>query len=99
MMRVPTVEYYRAVIRHSNPGWPSLLSRATPNVSTGLRLRHPLAGRFEVWCGRQATRDPERNRRRPAKRGNCPILAATILVEAVLFLHLPQNVRPEGGAT
>ncbi len=57
-------------------------------MSTGLRLRHPLAGRFEVWCGRQATKEPERNRRRPAKRGNCPILAATILVEAVLFLHL-----------
>ncbi len=38
--------------------------------------------------GDKPRRNPERNRWRPAKRGNCPILAATILVEAVLFLHL-----------
>jgi hypothetical protein len=36
----------------------------------------------------RTTKDSERDQSRPAKRGNCPILATTILAEAVLFLHV-----------
>ncbi len=45
---VPTIEYYRMVIRDSYSGWPSIRAKATPEVFIALKLRQPLMSEFAV---------------------------------------------------